>query len=764
MIRKDVSRSATVASVKNVIKTEYDADKANVKAVFLFGHVPVPRSGNINPDGHGNHVGAWAADTYYGDMDGVWTDTTVRNTSAERADNHNVPGDGRFDQGTIPSDLELAVGRVDLSNMTCFSNKTPSRSELDLLRAYLEKDHKFRHGKIVVPRRGLIADNFGDIYGEAFAAAAWRSFAPMFTQSNLTPAYNGQYFPTLSSEGYLFTYACGGGSYYTCAGVGGSDDFALNDIKAVFTMHFGSYFGDWDNESNFLRASLGSGYVLTTSWSGRPHWFYHRMALGEPIGNSARLSMNNNGTYQNVNQGGRGVNNVLLGDPTLRLHPVLPPSNLTATAGSGLKLSWTGSSDTAIKGYHVYRAATAAGPFTRLNATLVGATSFTDTAPLANGVYMVRAVKLESSASGTYYNPSQGVFYTNGVSNPTPDPTPTPTNTIRFVKSDTTTLGNWKGVYGSEGSWIVAGSTSLPSYATVTTTAPQWVWQRDWPSVVAPYISNTSTSRIAACWYSASEGNFDISIKDGKSHLVSMYFWDASGSGRVQRVELIDRATGAVVDSRTLSNFKLGIYLTWEIAGDVTIRMTPSAVNAVASAIFFDAGTTPSPAPAPTTSARFVKSDTTTRGNWKGVYGAQGNWIYSASPMLPSYATVTPVMASEWIWNYSADRDPALYLPTSTSRVAACWYSFSPFNMDFAMNDTTTHRISGYFLDWDNAGRQQRVDVIDATSGVTLDSRTISNFSSGIYLAWDVVGNVRLRVTPIAGNAVVSGVFFDGAN
>jgi hypothetical protein len=61
----------------------------------------------------------------------------------------------------------------------------------------------------------------------------------------------------------------------------------------VFTMFLGSYFGDWDNESAFLRASLGSGYALTTSWAGRPHWFYHHMGLGEPIGISTIASQNN---------------------------------------------------------------------------------------------------------------------------------------------------------------------------------------------------------------------------------------------------------------------------------------------------------------------------------------------------------------------------------------------------------------------------------------------------------------------------------------
>jgi hypothetical protein len=160
VIRHDISSTATVASVKSLIQADYNADRANVKSVLLFGHVPVPRSGDINPDGHPNHIGAWAADTYYADMDGVWTDSSVNDTSAERSDNWNIPGDGKFDQSEIPSDLELAVGRVDLSNMTCFSNKTPSRSEVDLLRAYLNKDHNFRHGLVSVPRRGLVADNF----------------------------------------------------------------------------------------------------------------------------------------------------------------------------------------------------------------------------------------------------------------------------------------------------------------------------------------------------------------------------------------------------------------------------------------------------------------------------------------------------------------------------------------------------------------------------------------------------------------------------
>lgn len=71
IVRHDVSRTDSVVSVKNTIKADWNADQTNVKAVFLFGHVPVPYSGYIAPDGHEEHRGAWPADVYYADMTGT---------------------------------------------------------------------------------------------------------------------------------------------------------------------------------------------------------------------------------------------------------------------------------------------------------------------------------------------------------------------------------------------------------------------------------------------------------------------------------------------------------------------------------------------------------------------------------------------------------------------------------------------------------------------------------------------------------------------
>src|ERR1043166_4058425 len=389
------SRSNELASVKWLIKADYNADPVNVESVFVFGRVPVPYSGDLAPDDHFDHVGAWPADGFYADMDGVWTDSTVTDSNASDPRNRNVPGDGKFDQTELPSDLELQVGRVDFANMPAFP-----QGERELLRQYLNKDHNFRHKMITAQPRGLIADNLGSLSGEAPAVNGWRNFAPFFASSN---TFSGNWLATLSTQSYLWGYACGGGTFTSESGVATTAQLVTNDTRVVFTMHFGSYFGDWDSQNNLLRAQLSTtSYTLTSAWASRPSWYFHHMALGETVGFSTRATQNNINLYD--------VHIALMGDPTLRMHPVAPPSQLVVATNSsgGVDLTWNSSPDVAA-GYRVYRAATAAGPFTPLNSGLIASTNYTDPVVTSN-VYMVRAVKLEVSGSGSYYNPSQGIF------------------------------------------------------------------------------------------------------------------------------------------------------------------------------------------------------------------------------------------------------------------------------------------------------------------------------------------------------------------
>ncbi len=400
--RRNVPHGIPVTEVKNLIVAECRSDPA-ISTLFLFGNITVPYSGDIH-GAHSNHQGAWPADVYYGELDGAWTDSIVDNTAALRPANHNIPGDGKFDQTYLPSHMDLQVGRVDLSRMPAFAE-----DEVGLLRRYLDKDHAFRTGALDVRHRGRIDDNVGEAYGAAYACTGWRNSTAMF---GLGQVRTGNWLPTLETDDYLCAYGCGASSYTSCGGVATTTDFATKTIHAVFTMMMGSYFGDWDNTDNVLRAPLGAaGYPLTCCWAGRPAWHFHHMAMGYPIGYSTFVTQNNHTLYM-IGYGGSQIHIALMGDPTLRMFPVRPPGNLSLEGypADAVTLTWKASEDTVL-GYHVYRSESLRGAFERLDSEIVEDTTYIDAAPMTGwGVYMVRAVKLQTTGSGTFLNPSPGVI------------------------------------------------------------------------------------------------------------------------------------------------------------------------------------------------------------------------------------------------------------------------------------------------------------------------------------------------------------------
>jgi hypothetical protein len=217
-----------------------------------------------------------------------------------------------------------------------------------------------------------------------------------------------------------------------------STDLVQQDAKAVFFMLEGSWMGNWDHTDDLLRSVLAvpTMGLACCCIAGHPHAYYHHMGLGEPIGYGVRLTMNNSTLYRNQsNEFARAIYIELLGDPTLRLDQIAPPANLSASAsGSSVTLNWSPSADSVV-GYHVYRATSLNGPFTRLTASLTSSTSFNDTSvPPGSYTYMVRAVALQINPSGSYYNPSQGVFVNTSVSAVTPPITVTATRVANGIK------------------------------------------------------------------------------------------------------------------------------------------------------------------------------------------------------------------------------------------------------------------------------------------------------------------------------------------
>jgi hypothetical protein len=104
--------------------------------------------------------------------------------------------------------------------------------------------------------------------------------------------------------------------------VSSSNDFVNDSLLNPFTLTFGSYYGDWDNANNFLRAPLASkGWGLASVWSGRPYWMMHACAHGAPL---AEATINTYNTWNVYNAAGfqAGVHVALMGDPTLRMFAV----------------------------------------------------------------------------------------------------------------------------------------------------------------------------------------------------------------------------------------------------------------------------------------------------------------------------------------------------------------------------------------------------------------------------------------------------------
>lgn len=151
-----------------------------------------------------------------------------------------------------------------------------------------------------------------------------------------------------------------------------------------------------------------------------------------------------------------------------------------------------------------------------------------------------------------------------------------------------------------------------------------------------------------ATWYSVGNFTIDLNFTDSATHQVAIYCddWDNYGP-RVQIIDVLD-ANNNVIDTHTLSNFSNGQYLVWNIAGHVKLRATTVQGDAVIQGLFFGG---PRSAPSGPT-VQFLAVDTTTQGNWKSKYGAEGYTVVGDSALNPSYVTPSST-GFQYVWTAS---------------------------------------------------------------------------------------------------------------
>ena len=85
-----------IGTIRTNLAAAFNDPQNPATCAVLIGHVPIPYSGAVYRDGHPDHAGAWPADMYYADIDGMWTDTNVNIINNTFLENTNIPGDGKW--------------------------------------------------------------------------------------------------------------------------------------------------------------------------------------------------------------------------------------------------------------------------------------------------------------------------------------------------------------------------------------------------------------------------------------------------------------------------------------------------------------------------------------------------------------------------------------------------------------------------------------------------------------------------------------------
>lgn len=163
--------------------------------------------------------------------------------------------------------------------------------------------------------------------------------------------------------------------------------------------------------------------------------------------------------------------------------------------------------------------------------------------------------------------------------------------------------------------------------------------------------------------------------------------------------------------------------------------------------------------------AKYLGEDRQSQGDWRGRgYGKNGYLLSNMGVINPTYATPVITGEQEYLWSESTADVRALLLPDDGSRKASCWFSAGEFTISIPVNRASGCKLSLYCVDWDGLSRSQRIEIRNAATDALLDARDVTGFGNGVYVSWNISGNIRVKIVNTGSvnvNAVVSGLFFD---
>jgi len=352
---------------------------------------------------------------------------------------------------------------------------------------------------------------------------------------------------------------------------------------------------------------------------------------------------------------------------------------------------------------------------------------------------------------------------------------------------DTTTQGNWVGVYGSQGYVLPAyaratggavnpGSNaddlaSLPAaiddytvgfYTTSGAGRGRGLWSASTTDVRALQDpANPSGARKANYWFDSSGFDVTMKLNQPARYNMSVYTMSWDSAARNERIVVPGKTsvdTGDIYD---------GNWYTTDVSGDEfsPIRFSIEKLggtNAVIQAITFDTAT-----------------DDATQGSWVGTYGADGyilpgfggtafpgtnaNDVFDLPEYVDDYSLIPAGRSGRFQWASSTADPRGVQDPTGTSRKANCYFCDDGFTLHLDANIPTYFDLSLYLLDWDTGG--QRAGSIEIPSMGVDDA--VAGYNNGRWYLYRVYAGpddpLDVTFTQSSGNAVVSAICFDNA-
>ncbi len=170
----------------------------------------------------------------------------------------------------------------------------------------------------------------------------------------------------------------------------------------------------------------------------------------------------------------------------------------------------------------------------------------------------------------------------------------------------------------------------------------------------------------------------------------------------------------------------------------------------------------------PSGTVSFAGKDMLTSGNWKGKYGSLGYDIFGAGKNIPGSVEIGYTGDSLQVLNNNSKKTSALLIPDNSGRIEAVRTSVLHQLIDTKIDNGKEIKVTLYFTDYKRKKCQEVVDVIDVNTKRILASQLINGFEDGVYLSFNIKGNVQFRITRFFydhyGNPdypVCSGIFFD---